>query len=89
MKRPTPLRPVVPQFVLLTALYAALSADGLKAAELKPSTLFSDHMVLQRDKPVPVWGWADPGERVAVEFAGRASLERGEPNGKGASRENP
>jgi sialate O-acetylesterase len=28
--------------------------------------LFSDHAVLQRDMPVPVWGWADPGEPVAV-----------------------
>jgi sialate O-acetylesterase len=28
--------------------------------------LFSDNMVIQRDKPVPVWGWADQGEEVAV-----------------------
>ena len=30
---------------------------------------FSDHMVLQREKPVAVWGWADPGEKVTVTFA--------------------
>jgi sialate O-acetylesterase len=28
--------------------------------------LFSDHMVLQRDKEIAVWGWADPGERISV-----------------------
>ena len=28
--------------------------------------LFSDHMVLQRDKPISIWGWADPGERISV-----------------------
>jgi sialate O-acetylesterase len=28
-------------------------------------------MVLQRDKPAPVWGWADPGTTVTVEFAGQ------------------
>lgn len=28
--------------------------------------LFSDHMILQRDSEVAVWGWADPGERVSV-----------------------
>lgn len=33
---------------------------------------FSDNMVLQRDMPVRVWGWADPGETVTVSFAGRA-----------------
>lgn len=30
--------------------------------------LFTPHMVLQRDMPVPVWGWADPQEEVTVQF---------------------
>src|SRR5436190_3611897 len=33
--------------------------------------LFSDHAVLQRDTPVPVWGWAAPGSHVIVRFAGQ------------------
>jgi sialate O-acetylesterase len=33
--------------------------------------LFTDNMVLQRDMPVPVWGWADPGEEVTVSMAGQ------------------
>ena len=41
------------------------------AAELRLAPLFSDHMVLQREKPVPVWGWADSGEQIMVEFAGQ------------------
>jgi sialate O-acetylesterase len=32
------------------------------------SNLFQSHMVLQRDRPVALWGWAEPGERVTVEF---------------------
>jgi sialate O-acetylesterase len=28
--------------------------------------LFSDHAVLQRERDVPIWGWADPGEKVKV-----------------------
>lgn len=32
--------------------------------------LFQSNMVLQRDKPVTVWGWGEPGESVAVSFAG-------------------
>ena len=32
--------------------------------------LFADHMVLQHGKPVAVWGWADPGEKITVEIAG-------------------
>src|ERR1700741_2832608 len=32
--------------------------------------LFSDHMVLQRDVPIPVWGSADPGETIRVTLGG-------------------
>jgi sialate O-acetylesterase len=38
---------------------------------LKLSGVFADDMVLQRDRPVRVWGWAEPGERVSVSFAGQ------------------
>ena len=45
----------------------------LLVATAVPSSFFSDHMMLQRDRPVPVWGTAAPGERVAVEFGGRCA----------------
>ena len=35
-------------------------------ADVKPSALFSDHVVLQSGMAVPVWGVAEPGERVTV-----------------------
>ncbi|MFM9081476.1 MAG: sialate O-acetylesterase [Opitutaceae bacterium] len=35
-------------------------------AELRLGTPFQDHAVLQRDRPLPVWGWARPGEPVRV-----------------------
>jgi sialate O-acetylesterase len=37
-------------------------------ADVKPSALFSNHMVLQSGMPVPIWGSADPGEKVTVAF---------------------
>ena len=51
-----------PWFAFLPLLVAALPA----AADVKLPALFSSHMVLQRGAPVPVWGRADPGERVTV-----------------------
>ncbi len=33
--------------------------------------LFQSDMVLQRDKPIRIWGWAAPGETVTVTFAGQ------------------
>ncbi|NJD09037.1 MAG: 9-O-acetylesterase [Gemmatimonadetes bacterium] len=41
------------------------SAPGLCLARI-----FQDGMVLQRDRPVPVWGWAPPGARVRVRLNG-------------------
>lgn len=40
-------------------------------AELTVSKLFGDGMVLQRDKPVNIWGWAKPGGQIQAEFAGQ------------------
>jgi len=39
-------------------------------ADVSLAPLFSDHAVLQRDKPIPVWGHADAGEAVTVTFHG-------------------
>ncbi len=46
------------------------TAFGLRA-DVVPASLFQDHAVLQRDKPLPVWGRSDAGEKVAVVFAGQ------------------
>jgi len=34
--------------------------------------LFTDHMVLQQERAIPIWGWADPGERVVVTLGGQS-----------------
>ena len=39
-------------------------------------------MVLQRDLPVPVWGWADAGEKVSVTFAGQTKTAKAGDDGK-------
>ncbi|MCA9285886.1 MAG: hypothetical protein KDA22_11755, partial [Phycisphaerales bacterium] len=49
--------------------WAATTTLVLVAAAMADATLapvFSDHMVLQRESEVPVWGWARPGEQVRV-----------------------
>ena len=53
-------------------LLAAAGAAFLpSAAAVRLGMPFADHMVLQREKPVAVWGTADPGEKVTVAFAGQ------------------
>ena len=40
-------------------------------AQIRVAHIFDNNMVLQRDKPVKVWGLADPQERVKIEFGGQ------------------
>lgn len=42
-------------------------------AEVKLPAFFSDHMVLQRDKPLAIWGWATPGEGISVSLGNRTA----------------
>jgi sialate O-acetylesterase len=46
--------------------FALTLLAGAASAEVRLPALFADHMVLQRDTAVAVWGWADPGEQVTV-----------------------
>jgi sialate O-acetylesterase len=52
-------------------LLAALCLASPVAANVRLPAIFTSHMVLQRDMPVPVWGWADAGEQVTVTVAGQ------------------
>ncbi|NBR85775.1 MAG: sialate O-acetylesterase [Proteobacteria bacterium] len=58
------------QLTQLLAVSTVFAAAATRA-DVKLPAIFADHMVLQRDQKVPVWGWADEGERVTVEFAGQ------------------
>ena len=40
-------------------------------AEVKPNSLFSNNVVLQREAVLPVWGTASEGEKISVEFCGQ------------------
>lgn len=57
--------------LLRLLLVAAVLGPALSAqAALRLAGLFCDGAVLQREKPVPVWGWAAPGAEVRVAFSG-------------------
>ncbi|WP_258049208.1 sialate O-acetylesterase [Hymenobacter sp. NBH84] len=53
-------------------LPASLGTSLVAQATVRLPALVGNHMVVQRDVPVPVWGWAAPGEQVAVTFRGRS-----------------
>lgn len=54
-----------------TAAPALLTIPRAISDKFELSPLFADHAVLQRDRPLKVWGQAAPGEIISVELAGR------------------
>lgn len=56
-------------------------ATGLLHADMTLPRVFGDNMVLQRDRPIPVWGKADPGEKITVAFADQKQATTADENG--------
>jgi sialate O-acetylesterase len=67
---------------LVASLCATLCFTAFAPAEVKPAALFSDHMVLQSGMAVPIWGTADPGEKVAVSLNGKTVSATADADGK-------
>jgi len=59
------------------------------AADLKLAGVFTDHTVLQRDKPAPIWGWAAPGEPITVRFGEQKKTGKVDATGKWLIRLDP
>ncbi|HUW33168.1 MAG TPA: sialate O-acetylesterase, partial [Planctomycetota bacterium] len=66
--------------ILVAVLIGFLSLHAL--ANVKPASLFTDNAVLQQGIKVPVWGDADPGEKVTVTFDGKSVSATSDKAGK-------
>jgi sialate O-acetylesterase len=56
--------------------------ESAASAAVRMPAVFSDHMVLQQQMPLTVWGWAEPGEKVEVAFRAQRVSATTEPNGQ-------
>jgi sialate O-acetylesterase len=65
----------------LTAACLWLAAAGLARGDVTLPAVLSDHMVLQRDTAVPIWGRAAPGEKVTVAIAGQTKAATADAKG--------
>jgi hypothetical protein len=50
----------------VVVVFATASGKAIGQSSLALGPLFQDHAVLQRDKPLPIWGTAGAGEEVSV-----------------------
>ena len=67
-------------FLCLSLLMGFAAPAAL--AELKLPSIVADHMVLQQSRPLPIWGWAKPGEEVTVVIAGQTAKGRADDKGR-------
>jgi len=67
---------MVPAMKKLFLIISLLGIIQMAHAQLSVCRLFSDHAILQRQKPIPVWGWATPNETVTVMLAGKTLRTR-------------
>ncbi|MDO5580000.1 MAG: sialate O-acetylesterase [Planctomycetia bacterium] len=69
--------------IVFLAALASLCFFGAESyGDVRLPNTFSDNAVLQRDLPVNVWGWCDPGEVVSVSFNGQTVKSCGCQKGK-------
>jgi len=75
---------------VLAAVVPLLCLLALPAsAAVRLPKILGENMVLQRGIAVPVWGWAEPGEKVTVAFAGQSKIATADAEGKWMVRLDP
>lgn len=67
--------------IVLFYLLAFSSVDTV-LGNIRLSRIFGDNMVLQRNQPIPVWGWADANEKVTVQFNKQIKNAKADRNGR-------
>jgi hypothetical protein len=60
---------------LLFASAALVLLPALATADVKLPSVFASHMVVQRDKPLVIWGTADKDESVTVSFGEKTAYK--------------
>lgn len=68
------------RMVFFSLLLFALAARC--QAELRVSPVFGNSMVLQRDQPIHLWGWTEPGLDVTAQLAGQKGVTKSDANGR-------
>jgi len=66
----------------LTAMCAIMLASMPAIAKPQLSEIFTDHAVLQRDRPIEIWGIGSSGEQITVTMAGQSLVTTVNPQGE-------
>ncbi len=73
---------MIAQWRQWVAVLAVLMAVSTAQANVRLPAVIGNNMVLQRDVPLPVWGWADPGESITVTMGESMATVKADAAGK-------
>ncbi|MFP6867471.1 MAG: sialate O-acetylesterase, partial [Roseibacillus sp.] len=73
---------ITSKFPASALLAASLFSVSSASADVQVSKIFGDHMVLQQEHPIRVWGTAGPGEKVTVELGGKSGSSKAADDGR-------
>lgn len=80
------MRPILGAFIAAGLIVGGAPALARQTPQTTaaptPAALFADHAVLQRDRPISIWGRADPGAEVAVSLADRTARTTADAEGR-------
>lgn len=66
----------------VAAVLLVVTTAGSVLADARLASVFGDHMVLQREQPLQVWGWAEPGESVVVAVGKSTATVKADDSGR-------
>jgi len=67
---------------LAAAAFFLAVAVSHSPADVSLPSIIGENMVLQQGKPIPIWGWADAGEKVTVKIDRRKETTTADRNGR-------
>jgi sialate O-acetylesterase len=70
---------------ILAGIVATVLLSVPALADVRLARVFTDNMMLQRNQPVRVWGWAEPDEAVTVSLAGKQASVKADAKGAWAA----
>lgn len=76
-------------WIRITLLAFVLPGFATAAEDLRFAKIFTDHLVLQREMEVPVWGWGSPNSEVRIQFGGQTKTAETDENGRWMVRLDP
>ncbi len=83
------MKRILPNLAITLLTLIVFTGHSESFAALRLSGIFSDHMILQRDRSVTVWGLAEAGQQITIRFAGQSVTATAEDNGNWHARLTP